>query len=101
MAMEPMWMWVDMYGTPITTAIPVDIRARRLEKYLKRRDEYRAKRGAPPIWVGTKVTFAARQYQLKEAPRGEMARRGKVIWIRVGIVAIRPRGIILRRMQNV
>jgi hypothetical protein len=80
MALEPMWMWVDMYGTPITTAIPADIRARRLEKYLKRRDEYRAERGAPPVWVGTKVTFAARQYQLKEAPRGEMARRGKVIW---------------------
>ena len=30
--------------------------------------------------MGTKVTFAARQYQLKDAPRGEMARRGKGIW---------------------
>ena len=49
MALEPMWMWVDTHGTPITTAIPVDIKAKRLEKYLKRRDEYRADRGAPPI----------------------------------------------------
>ena len=45
MALEPIWMWVDMHGTPITTVIPADIKARRLEKYLKRRDEYRADRG--------------------------------------------------------
>ena len=64
---------------PITTSITTDIRTRRLEKCLVTRDEYRAKRGDPPVWVGTKVTFAARQYQLKDNPRGELARRVRVI----------------------
>ena len=80
MATEPMWMWVDMHGTPITTSISTDIRTRRLEKYLVRRDEYRAERGDPPVWAGTKVAFAARQYQLEDNPRGELARRVRVIW---------------------
>ena len=65
---------------PITTSISADIRTRRLEKYLARRDEYRAERGDPPVWAGTKVAFAARQYQLKDNPRGELARRVRVIW---------------------
>ena len=80
--------------------IPADIKARRFEKYLKRRDEYRADRGAPPIWVGTKVTFAAQQYQLKDAPRGEMAHRGKVIWDKGGTAETRLRVIVPRRSQN-
>ena len=80
MATELMWMWVDMHGTPITTSISTDIRTRRLEKYLVTRDEYKAKRGDPPVWAGTKVAFAAKQYQLKDNPRGELARRVRVIW---------------------
>ena len=75
-----MWMWVDMHGTPITTSISADIRTRRLEKYLARRDEYRAERGDPPVWAGTKAAFAARQYQLKDKSKGELARRVRVIW---------------------
>ena len=80
MATEPMWVWVDMHGTPITTSISADIRTRRLEKYLARRDEYRTERGDPSVWAGTKVAFAARQYQLKDNPRGELTRRVRVIW---------------------
>ena len=73
-------MWVDTHGTPITTSISKDIKVRRLEKYLKDRDGYRAQRGAPAIWENTKVAFATRQYELKDSARGERARRVRVIW---------------------
>ena len=79
-ASEPRWMWVDTHGTPITPSIPKDIKVRRLEKYLKDRDGYRAQRGAPAIWENTKVAFATRQYELKDSARGERARRVRVIW---------------------
>ena len=80
MAREPRWMWVDNMGTPITSSIPKDIRKKRFEKYLKDRDDYRARRGAEPIWEGTKTEFSAIQYELTTQPRGEKARRVRVIW---------------------
>jgi hypothetical protein len=80
MAREPRWMWVDNMGTPITSSIPKDIRKKRFEKYLKDRDGYRAQRGAEPIWEGTKTEFSAIQYELTTQPRGEKARRVRVIW---------------------
>ena len=73
-------MWVDITGIPITTSIPKDIRRRRQEKYLSDRDGYRAKRGAPPVWAGTRGAFAAVQYELTKVHRGELARRVGVIW---------------------
>ena len=79
MVKEPRWMWVDSMGIPITTSIPKNIRKGRLETYLKERDEYRARRGAEPVWVGTQTAFSAIQYELKSEPRGEKARRVRVI----------------------
>ena len=80
MSKEPRWMWVDSTGIPITTSIPKDIRRRRQERYLSDRDGYRAKRGAPPVWAGTRGAFAAVQYELTKVHRGELARRVRVIW---------------------
>ena len=80
MSKEPRWMWVDSTGIPITTSIPKDIRRRRQERYLSDRDDYRAKRGAPPVWAGTRGAFAAVQYELTKVHRGELARRVRVIW---------------------
>ena len=77
---DPLWMWVDVNGTPITTSVPDTIRERRLEKYLADRDGYRAARGKPPIWVGTKPAFASLQYKLDKSHRGDMGRRVKIIW---------------------
>ena len=93
-------MWMDMHDTPITTAIPADIKAKRLEKYLKRIDEYRADRGAPPIWVGTKVTFAARQYQLKDAREVRWHAEVRLYGIRDGTAETRRRVIVPRKSQN-
>ena len=73
-------MWVDNTGIPITTSIPKDIRRRRQERYLSDRDGYRAKRGASPVWAGTRGAFAAAQYELTKVHRGELARRVRVIW---------------------
>ena len=70
---------VQTCALPISS-IPKDIKVRRLEKYLKDRDGYRAQRGAPAIWENTKVAFATRQYELKDSARGERARRVRVIW---------------------
>ena len=75
-----MWMWVDVNGTPIATSVLDTIRERRLEKYLADRDGYRAARGKPPIWVGTKPAFASLQYKLDKSHRGDMGRRVKIIW---------------------
>ena len=67
---DPMWMWVDVNGTPITNSVPDTIRERRLKKYLADRDGYRASKGKPPIWVGTKPAFASLQFKLDKSHRG-------------------------------
>ena len=43
-------------------------------------DGYRAQRGAEPVWEGTKTEFSAIQNELTTQPRGEKARRMRVIW---------------------
>ena len=78
---------VDVNGTPITTSVPDTIRERRLEKYLADRDGYRAARGKPPIWVGTKPAFASLQYKLEKSHRGTWAGGSRSSGTRDGMVA--------------
>ena len=73
LAKDPLWMWVDNNGTHITASIPNTITEKRFERYLFDRDGYRAMRGEPPIWDGTKAAFASLQFQLR-------ARRVRIIW---------------------
>jgi hypothetical protein len=80
LAKDPLWMWVDVNGTPITASIPNTIREKRFEKYLFDRDGYRAMRGEPPIWDGTKAAFASLQFQLNKTSRGDRGRRVRIIW---------------------
>ncbi len=78
---------MDVNGTPITNSVPDTIHEKRLEKYLADRDGYRAARGKPPIWVGTKPAFASLQYKLDKSHIGDMDRRSRPSGTRDGMVA--------------
>jgi hypothetical protein len=77
---EDMWMWVDANGSPITRNLLKLAKETRDREYLVRRDGYRSERGELPVWAGTIAKFASLQFDLKNQPLGERARRVRIIW---------------------